>query len=85
MTASSGAMHLNRRSATELAAAIADGEVSAREVTDEHLARIDAVDEGIHAFLHVDYEGARAAADAVDAKRAAGAPLGPLRWCADRA
>ena len=71
-------MHLNRRSATELAAAIADGEVSAREVTDEHLARIDAVDEGIHAFLHVDYEGARAAADAVDAKRAAGAPLGPL-------
>jgi len=78
MSATTGAMHLTRRSATELATAIAAGEVTAREVTDEHLARIDAVDGSIHAFLHVDYEGARAQADAVDAKRAAGGPLGPL-------
>ena len=71
-------MHLTSRTATELAAAIAAGDVSARQVTDAHLARIDAVDEGIHAFLHVDYDGARAQADAVDAKRAAGDTLGPL-------
>ena len=78
MNATAGAMHLTRRSATEIAGAIAAGEVTAREVTDEHLARIDAVDGSIHAFLHVDHEGARAQADAVDAKRAAGAQLGPL-------
>ena len=78
MNASADSMHLTSRTATELAAAIAAGDVSARQVTDAHLARIDAVDEGIHAFLHVDYDGARAQADAVDAKRAAGDTLGPL-------
>ncbi|MFA7267226.1 MAG: Asp-tRNA(Asn)/Glu-tRNA(Gln) amidotransferase subunit GatA [Candidatus Nanopelagicales bacterium] len=78
MNASTDSMHLTSRTATELAAAIAAGEVTAREVTDAHLARIDAVDEAIHAFLHVDYDGARAQADAVDAKRAAGDTLGPL-------
>jgi aspartyl-tRNA(Asn)/glutamyl-tRNA(Gln) amidotransferase subunit A len=60
------------------AAAIRSGEVSAREVTSAHLARIDAVDDRVHAFLHVDHEGALAAADAVDARRAGGAALGPL-------
>lgn len=78
MSATAGSMHLTRRTATEIAEGIAAGEMSAREVTDEHLARIDAVDERIHAFLHVDHDGARAQADAVDAKRAAGEPLGPL-------
>ncbi len=78
MSATTGSMHLTRRSATELAASIAAGHVSAREVTDEHLARIDAVDDGIHAFLHIDHAGARVQADAVDAKRAAGEHLGPL-------
>lgn len=78
MNATTDSMHLTRRTASELAAAMAAGEVSAREVTDEHLARIDSVDEQIHAFLHVDHEGARAQADAVDAKRAAGQTLGPL-------
>ncbi len=78
MSTTTDSMHLTRCTASELAAAIAGGEVSAREVTDAHLARIDAVDEGIHAFLHVDHEGARAQADAVDAKRAAGEELGPL-------
>jgi aspartyl-tRNA(Asn)/glutamyl-tRNA(Gln) amidotransferase subunit A len=65
-------------SAAEMGAAIAAGEVSAREVTQAHLDRIAAVDSAVHAFLHVDTEGALAAADAVDAQRAAGAPLSPL-------
>ncbi|MBX6372084.1 MAG: Asp-tRNA(Asn)/Glu-tRNA(Gln) amidotransferase subunit GatA [Acidothermus sp.] len=69
---------LIRRTAAELAAAIARGEVSAEEVTRAHLERIAAVDGTIHAFLHVDGDGALAAARAVDAKRAAGEPLGPL-------
>jgi aspartyl-tRNA(Asn)/glutamyl-tRNA(Gln) amidotransferase subunit A len=64
--------------ATELAGLIAAGEVSAVEVTRAHLDRIAATDERVHAFLYVDTEGALAAAAAVDAARAAGAPLGPL-------
>jgi aspartyl-tRNA(Asn)/glutamyl-tRNA(Gln) amidotransferase subunit A len=69
---------VTRLAAADIAAAIADGEVSAVEVTTAHLARIAAVDDAIHAFLHVDTEGALAAAKAVDADRAAGRPLGPL-------
>jgi aspartyl-tRNA(Asn)/glutamyl-tRNA(Gln) amidotransferase subunit A len=60
--------------------------VSAEEVTRAHLDRIDAVDgptsgpneHGVHAFLHVDHEGALARARRIDADRAAGAELGPL-------
>ncbi|WP_439654482.1 Asp-tRNA(Asn)/Glu-tRNA(Gln) amidotransferase subunit GatA [Streptacidiphilus neutrinimicus] len=69
---------LIRSTAAETAKAIAAGEVSAVEVAQAHLDRIDAVDEKVHAFLHVDTEGALEAARAVDAKRAAGEELGPL-------
>jgi aspartyl-tRNA(Asn)/glutamyl-tRNA(Gln) amidotransferase subunit A len=69
---------LTRMSAAGLAAAIAAGEVSALEVTDAHLARIDAVDDRVSAFLHVAADRARRAARAVDERRAAGQPLGPL-------
>ncbi|MEY3464269.1 MAG: Glutamyl-tRNA(Gln) amidotransferase subunit [Cyanobacteriota bacterium] len=54
------------------------GEVSARELTDHHLARIEAVDTTVHAFLEVTAERARADADRIDAARAAGEPLPPL-------
>ncbi|WP_042392447.1 Asp-tRNA(Asn)/Glu-tRNA(Gln) amidotransferase subunit GatA [Streptacidiphilus carbonis] len=69
---------LIRNTAAETAAAIAAGEVSAVEVAQAHLDRIGAVDEKVHAFLHVDTDGALSAARAVDAKRAAGEELGPL-------
>jgi aspartyl-tRNA(Asn)/glutamyl-tRNA(Gln) amidotransferase subunit A len=69
---------LTRMTAAGLAAAIAAGEVSALEVTDAHLARIEQVDDRVHAFLHVAADGAREAARAVDRRRAAGGPLGPL-------
>ncbi len=71
-------MSLIRDNASVLASAIAEGEVSSEEVTRAHLDRIAAVDERVHAFLHVDSDGAIAAAKRVDAKRAAGAKLGPL-------
>ncbi|MEN3305532.1 MAG: aspartyl-tRNA(Asn)/glutamyl-tRNA(Gln) amidotransferase subunit [Micromonosporaceae bacterium] len=64
--------------AAELAALIATGEASSVEVTRAHLERIDAVDGRVHAFLHVDANGALVAAGEVDARRAAGEPLGPL-------
>ncbi|HEY0699106.1 MAG TPA: Asp-tRNA(Asn)/Glu-tRNA(Gln) amidotransferase subunit GatA, partial [Micromonospora sp.] len=65
-------------SAVEIAGLVAKGETSAVEVTQAHLDRIAAVDDRVHAFLHVDTEGALAAARAVDERRAAGEPLGPL-------
>ncbi|MFM7635196.1 MAG: Asp-tRNA(Asn)/Glu-tRNA(Gln) amidotransferase subunit GatA [Cyanobacteriota bacterium] len=54
------------------------GEVSARELTDQHLARIAAVDPTVHAYLEVTAERARADADRIDAARAAGEVLPPL-------
>ena len=69
---------LTSLTAAEIAAAVASGQASAVEVAQAHLDRIDAVDKSVHAFLHVDTEGALAAAQAVDAARAAGQPLGPL-------
>ncbi|MEV6975145.1 Asp-tRNA(Asn)/Glu-tRNA(Gln) amidotransferase subunit GatA [Kitasatospora sp. NPDC093806] len=69
---------LIKYTAAETAGAIAKGEVSAVEVAQAHLDRIDAVDKKVNAFLHVDTEGALAAARAVDEKRAKGEELGPL-------
>ena len=69
---------LVRLTAARTAAAIESGAVSAVEVTQAHLARIDTVDEKVHAFLHVAADGALAAAKVVDDKRAAGERLGPL-------
>jgi aspartyl-tRNA(Asn)/glutamyl-tRNA(Gln) amidotransferase subunit A len=65
---------LTRLTAADLAALVAAGETSAVEVARAHLKRIAKVDDSVHAFLHVDEEGALAAAAAVDARRAAGEP-----------
>jgi aspartyl-tRNA(Asn)/glutamyl-tRNA(Gln) amidotransferase subunit A len=69
---------LVRRTAAELAALVASGEVSAVEVADAHLDRIDAVDPYVHAFLHLEGHAAVEAARDVDRRRAAGEPLSPL-------
>ena len=66
---------LTAMTGAELGAAIASGETSAVEVTQAHLDRIAAVDDRLHAYLHVDTEGALAAARAVDADPG---PKGPL-------
>ena len=65
---------LTRLTAVETAAAVADRQVSAVEVAQAHLDRIAAVDGAVHAFLHVDSEGALAQAARVDA----GELTGPL-------
>jgi aspartyl-tRNA(Asn)/glutamyl-tRNA(Gln) amidotransferase subunit A len=69
---------LTRMTASEIAGVVASGEASAVEVAQAHLDRIAAVDDKLHAFLHVDTTGALDAARAVDAARAAGEQLGPL-------
>jgi aspartyl-tRNA(Asn)/glutamyl-tRNA(Gln) amidotransferase subunit A len=69
---------LIRKDASELAGLVSSGEVSAVEVAQAHLDRIAAVDGDVHAFLHVDTEGALASAAAVDAKVKAGDKLSVL-------
>jgi aspartyl-tRNA(Asn)/glutamyl-tRNA(Gln) amidotransferase subunit A len=69
---------LTRLTAAKIAGLVASGEASAVEVTQAHLDRIGAVDDRVHAFLHVDTEGALEAAAAVDSRRKAGEPLVPL-------
>ncbi|MEY4358973.1 MAG: Asp-tRNA(Asn)/Glu-tRNA(Gln) amidotransferase subunit GatA [Cyanobacteriota bacterium] len=54
------------------------GEVSARELTDQHLSRIAAVEPSIKAYTEVTAERARSDADRIDAARAAGEQLPPL-------
>jgi aspartyl-tRNA(Asn)/glutamyl-tRNA(Gln) amidotransferase subunit A len=65
-------------SARAIAAAVRSGQRSAVDVLDEHLARISARDEEIHAFNLVTADEARAQAEAVDAAVAAGDDPGPL-------
>ena len=69
---------LIRKDASELAGLVSSREVSAVEVAQAHLDRIAAVDGAVHAFLHVDTEGALASAAAVDAKVKAGDKLSVL-------
>jgi amidase len=66
------------RPATELAALVRTREVSARELMDAHLDRIERLNPELNAIVTLDPEGARAAADAADARLAAGEPVGPL-------
>ena len=67
-----------RLGAAELAGAIRDRQISAREATDSVLARIEAVNPQLNALATVLADEARAAADAADATQARGESLGPL-------
>lgn len=69
---------LTATTAAGLAEALAAREVSSEEVTRAHLDRIAEVDGVLHAYLRTNAEEALAAAQAVDAARAAGEELGPL-------
>jgi len=69
---------LTRLTAAQAADALAAGEITSVALTQAVLDRITAVDADVHAFLHVDAEGALEQAAASDARRAAGAPLHPL-------
>src|ERR1700710_652914 len=74
----SAADDLCTRPATELAALLRGREVSARELMDAHLERIERLNPRLNAIVTLDADGARAAADAADARLAAGGPVGPL-------
>ena len=65
-------------SATEAADAVRRGEVSATDLLDRCLAAVAERDEALNAFVHLDEDGARAAAAAIDAAVAAGEDPGPF-------
>ena len=71
-------MEFYELTAHELADKIAAKVVSAREVTDAVLARIESVEDRVKSYVTVTAEKARAQADAVDAKLAAGESVSPL-------
>jgi len=66
------------RTAADLVALVRSGEVSAVEVTEPHLERIEALDGRIRAFLHRMDDEARRDAAAIDAARSRGEDLPPL-------
>ena len=66
---------LHELSAFDLRALIEAGEVSCREAADAHLARIEALDPELRAFITPTPETARGQADAWDRARALGARL----------
>ena len=67
-----------RSTAAELVDELAAGTVTSVELTEAHLDRIDAVDGAVHAFLHVDRDGALLQAAASDERRERGEARGPL-------
>jgi len=69
---------LHWRTARELARAIRDRELSAREVVAAHLERIAEVNPRLNAIVTLDGERALAEADLADARIARREPLGPL-------
>lgn len=64
--------------AREQRARIETRDVSARELLEAHLARIDAVNPRLNAIVTLAEESAREAAREADERQAAGRPLGPL-------
>lgn len=61
-----------------IAAAVATGEVSARDVVESHLQRVAAVNPRLNALTQLLADSAREQASALDARRARGESLGPL-------
>lgn len=69
---------LTRRTAAELGAALAAGEITSVEVTQAHLDAIAAQDGDLNTYLHVNTDEALADAAAIDERRAGGETLPEL-------
>lgn len=72
------AFDIDALSAAQIAAGVAAGDFSAREVAQAALANVESREGDVHAFLEVSSDLALQAADAIDAKRAAGEQLPPM-------
>ena len=67
-----------RMTAADLAAKLDSREISSVEATEAYLDRIARVDGDVHAFLHVDNDGALSVAASIDDQRGKGEDLHPL-------
>src|SRR5690242_20053468 len=67
-----------RLSASELAARIRQGDLTALAAVEAHIARIEAVNPTLNAVVVKRYDQARAEAREADRRQAAGEPMGPL-------
>ena len=65
-------------SASELAEQLREGELSAREVIEAHIRRIEKVNPHLNAVVIPLFEQARTQAEEADQKRGRGESLGPL-------
>jgi fatty acid amide hydrolase len=65
-------------SATEMARHVASGDISAHELVEAHIARIEAVNPKLNAVVVKRYDAARAEARDIDRRRLAGEALPPL-------
>jgi amidase len=72
------APELTQWTAVELAAGVRSGRISATEVLDAYLERIERVNPGLNAVVVRNEADARATAARIDATLAAGRPVGPL-------
>jgi amidase len=70
-----GMKDLHFRSATELAQRVRRGDIGARELLEQFLARVDLYNPTINAVIQQDRAGARARADAADGARNRGDAL----------
>lgn len=73
---------LNRLTVVEASRQMRNAQVSARQLTQACLDQIDSREHEIRAWVHIDREGALAAADRCDAMASAGQWLGPLHGIA---
>jgi fatty acid amide hydrolase len=71
-------LELTSLTASELADGVRRGELSAREIVDAHIGRIEEVDGRLNAVIARRFHEVRADADTLDAARAAGEDPGPL-------
>jgi len=71
-------MPISRMSAVQLAQAVKQNTLSARQIVTATLERIEQLDSDIDAFTHITRSRALAEADAIDQLRLSGAPLPPL-------
>lgn len=71
-------MDLARLDATDMARLLAANEISSEELVTAHLARIDAVEPRLHAFVEVHHREALAGARRADEERRRGEVRGPL-------
>ena len=65
-------------SIAELGRGLRRGEVTARQITEAALVRIDRLDDGVHAFIRIEADAARASAAQADREIALGIDRGPM-------